>query len=156
VSYALASRRRRALRGGGLGDDPHPLCTDPNAWKDSATCAETGCKQGYAATVYGDCVLVGSSGSGAAANVGASACAAAGGTWDASASQCRSAAEDSDEGSGTGIRWPWSDSQSSGGSAGSAFEAGKPTLASVAKSAAPWVVGAAVGIALLVSYARAA
>jgi len=150
VSYALASRRRRHA----LGDDPHPLCTDPNSWKDSATCAETGCKSGYAATVYGDCVLVGSSGSGTVANVGASACAAAGGVWDASASECRAASESGDD-EGTGIRWPWSDSPSgSGGSAGSAFEAGKPTLASVAKSAAPWVVGAAVGIALLVSYAR--
>jgi hypothetical protein len=151
VSYALASRRPSHA----LGDDPHPLCTDPNAWKDSATCAETGCKQGYAATVYGDCVLVGGSGSGAVANVGASACAAAGGTWDAAASECRSAPESSDEGEGTGIRWPWSDSPSGGGGAGgSAFEAGKPTLASVAKSAAPWVVGAVVGVALLVHYAR--
>jgi hypothetical protein len=150
VSYALVSRPRRRRS---LGADPDPLCTDPNSWKDSATCSETGCKTGYAATVGGDCVLVTGTGAGAVASqAGPAACAAAGGTWDGSV--CKSAPVDED--SGEGFRWPWEESTQSGGGSpgGSAFEAGKPTLAGIAKGAAPWVVGAAVGIALLVHYAR--
>jgi hypothetical protein len=149
MSYAVVQPARRPRP---LGDDPDPLCTDPNQWKDSATCAETACKPGYAATVYGECILVAGSGAGGAASqAGPAACAAAGGTWEDGA--CKSAPLD-DDGEGTGIRWPWEDSPSASASSESGFEPGKPTLAAVAKSAAPWVVGAAVGIALLVHYAR--
>lgn len=153
MSYAVL--RARARRG--LGEDPHPLCTDPNQYKDSATCSETACKQGYAATVTGDCVLIAATGAGGAVSSAApSICDAANGTWDASRGQCVQPAEQSgDEGWGTRL---FGGESADSPSPDSGFDSGAPksSLASLTKDAAPWVLGVAAGIGLLAFFARPA